>query len=115
MLREQQGDDAGQQHARRHVVVNRKHVGPQARIAGGARNADRSGGIHAGRRARVLLVGHFISFARAKGPFATADISWMPERLSSETGHGPLSFTAESKRCTDFLSPSVRQSRSVTC
>ena len=69
--REQQGDDAGQQHARRHVVVNRQHVRPKARIAGGARNANRRG-VDAGR-ARVLPIGHVISFARAKGPFATAE------------------------------------------
>src|SRR5947208_47348 len=40
----------------------------------------------------------FTPLARAKGPFATDDISWMPETTSSETGHGPACLNGCSEK-----------------
>ena len=93
---EQHRDDAGQQDARRHVIVNRQHVGPQARIAGGARNTDRGGGIHAGRGAgRTGSASHLLCTGEGPVPMpiyrgCTKGIQGKPDRSPAAD---PLSVT----------------------
>ena len=71
---EQHRDDAGQQHARCHVIVNRQHVGPQARVAGGARNTDRSGRSRNRSSCAGQTGSAFHLLSAGDGPVALANI-----------------------------------------
>ena len=104
---EKHRDDARQQHPRRHVIVNRQHVGPQARIAGGARDTD--GNTPGQRRSCAGRTGSaFLLLRRGQGA-RTDTISWIEDFPSRETGCGL------EKPMHRLSSPSARPSPCATC